>query len=293
VRRRRAEPARPPARSLGVDSQSSANERLWRRDHLARYAHRILRPVEVVLLLRYHEALAGRVLELGCGAGRVLGYLGALGGEVHAIDVSPPMVEYCRRRYPEAHVHLGNLLDIGAAVSGPFDVVLIPDNTLDVVEPAQRQRVLREIRDLLQPDGVLIFSSHNLGYVDGAGGPASPTRSAAAVRRAASRLARTSFVDLAGRSVRLARGARNRRRLKPLERRAVDHAILNDSEGDFGALHYYVRRDDQERQLAAAGYALLECLDAEGRTVTAGRDGDSPWLHYVARPRDGGLADDG
>ncbi|MGH2910140.1 MAG: class I SAM-dependent methyltransferase, partial [Solirubrobacteraceae bacterium] len=154
---------------MGQDTQSIVNERLWRGDNVARYANRTLRPVEVVLLMRHHEALAGRVLELGCGAGRVLGYLGALGGEVHAIDVSSKMVEYCRQRYPETNVHLGNLLDIGGAVQGPFDAVLAPDNVLDVIEPEQRRRALAEIRGLLAPGGVLIFSSHNLAHVESAG----------------------------------------------------------------------------------------------------------------------------
>lgn len=270
-------------RPLG-DTQSAVNERLWRRDNVERYANRTLRPVEVVLLVRYHEALAGRVLELGCGAGRVLGYLGALGGEVHAIDISPQMVEYCRRRYPETSVHLGSLLNIRAAVQGPFDAVLAPDNVLDVIEPEQRHRALEEIRELLLPDGVLIFSSHNLAYADSARSMAPKVGSAAGVRRTLSRLARTSLLQLTLGSTRLVRRARNRRRLAPLEHRATDHAILNDPEGDYGALHYYVRRDDQERQLAQAGFVLIECLDAEGGPVVAGDDGDSPWLHYVARP---------
>jgi len=273
-----------PDRETGGDTQSVVNERLWRRDNVARYAHRTLRPVEVILLIRHHAALAGRVLELGCGAGRLLGYLGALGGEIHAIDVSPRMVEYCRRRYPETNVQIGNLLDIGAVVEGPFDAVFAPDNILDVIEPAQRQRALAEIRGLLRADGVLIFSSHNLGFVDRAAGDAPEGGSLAGMRRLASRLARTSLIEIATGSTRLVRGARNRRRLAPLEQRAADHAILNDSEGDFGALHYYVRRDDQERQLAEAGFELIECLDAEGRPVGAGDSGASPWLHYVARP---------
>lgn len=269
---------------LAQDSPALANERLWQRNHVARYANRDLRPVEVILLARYRDALAGRALELGCGAGRILGYLGALGGEVHGIDISPDMVDYCRRRYPETTVHVGSLSNVTATVRGPFDAVLVPDNTLDVVEPDQRRRTLEEIRGLLAPGGVLIFSSHNLAYAD-AGGDRTPHVPAGdALRRAARRLAMSSPAQIAMGSLRSLRSARNRRRLASLQRRAEDHAILNDSEGEYGALHYYVRRDDQERQLREVGFELLECLDAEGRPVPRGTDGDSPWLHYVARP---------
>jgi SAM-dependent methyltransferase len=284
VRLGRRARARSPEASADANTQASVNERLWRSDNVARYANRTLRPVEVILLMRHHEALAGRVLELGCGAGRVLGYLGALGGEVHAIDVSPAMVEYCRRRYPGTSVHVGNLLNIGEAVQGPFDAVLAPDNVLDVIEPEQRRRALREIRGVMGRQGVLIFSSHNLAHVEAAGDRARGMGSMAGIRGGLARLARAGPVELALGSRRLLRRRRNRRRLAGLERRAADHAILNDSEGDFGALHYYVRRDDQERQLAEAGFVLIECLDVEGRAVDAGDAGDSPWLHYVARP---------
>ena len=60
----------------GGDAQREANDQLWGRKGLVQaYATRELRPVEVLLLVRYQAALSGRVLELGCGAGRLTGYL--------------------------------------------------------------------------------------------------------------------------------------------------------------------------------------------------------------------------
>ena len=85
----------------------SINHREWESaDHVADYADRALAPVEIVILLRYREELSRRVLEAGCGAGRVLGYLVELGGEVHGIDLSPAMVAYCRATYPAADVRV-------------------------------------------------------------------------------------------------------------------------------------------------------------------------------------------
>jgi SAM-dependent methyltransferase len=63
-----------------------------RDEYLPEYANRILRPVDVVLLARYRELLSGRVLELGCGAGRLLGYFLTLGAQTHGIDLTPAMV---------------------------------------------------------------------------------------------------------------------------------------------------------------------------------------------------------
>jgi len=67
-------------------AQRLTNDALWRRtDLVERYATRDLRPVEVMLLIRYREALSGRVLELGCGAGRVTGYLAELASHAHGL----------------------------------------------------------------------------------------------------------------------------------------------------------------------------------------------------------------
>ena len=84
--------------------------------------------------------------------------------------------------------------------------------------------------------------------------------------------------------VRLPRWSRNRRRLLPFERLEAGYAILNDISHDFGALHYYIERDDQARQLTEHGFELLECLDRDGSPVQPGADAaGSSELHYVAR----------
>jgi Methyltransferase domain len=114
-----------PAESSPTEvTQARVNEQLWARDHVARYANRSLHPVEVLLLARYHQALSGRVLEAGCGAGRILGYLVALGGEAHGVDTSLRMLEYCRHTYPEALLALGDLRTLPAIIQGPFDAIV-------------------------------------------------------------------------------------------------------------------------------------------------------------------------
>src|SRR5688500_10195817 len=88
----------PPSTSAGLwlrdgaaragEAQRRANDRLWRRTDLVKaYANRELRPVEVMLLLRYTEALSGVVMELGCGAGRFTGYLAEVAKEAHGVDI--------------------------------------------------------------------------------------------------------------------------------------------------------------------------------------------------------------
>jgi SAM-dependent methyltransferase len=247
-------------------------------DYVAEYDNRVLRPVEIVLLARYRESLSGRVLEIGSGAGRVLGYLVALGGDVHGIDVSARMVERCRARYPAADVRIGDMTALATTLNGPFAAILATYNVLDVLLDAPRRQVLADVRRLLTPGGLFIFSSHNLAHIAGQRARLPPGK---ALRRAMNRPPSHVF----SRAIRLPRRAQNRHRLARLQQRFADHAIINDEALDHGLLHYYIGRDDQDKQLVEAGYELVECLDLEGQPVASGETGRSPELHYVARRR--------
>lgn len=247
------------------------------------YANRTLRPAEAVILARY-VAGCKRVLELGCGAGRILGYLVQLGGEVHGIDISEVMVERCRAHYPSANVQLGDIAALSATVTGPFDGILAPDNVLGSFDDAARRRVLADIRELLAPRGLLVFSAHNLDVVksnrQGNHVIAQERRTRASLLAA---LAQRSSLELLRTLPRIPRRLRNRRRLAPLQYRAADHAVLNDLAHDYALLHYYVTRDGQDRQLAELGFELLEVLDLDGWPVKPGESGRTTSLYHVAR----------
>ena len=84
--------------------------------------------------------------------------------------------------------------------------------------------------------------------------------------------------------VRFPRRFANHRRLRRLERSGADYAIVNDSAHHYALLHYYISRDDQERQLAEHGFELIESLDLDARPVDGGELApSSSELHYVAR----------
>lgn len=91
------------------------------------------------------------------------------------------------------------------------------------------------------------------------------------------------------------RGAcRNHRRLRRYERSEPNYAIVNDTAHDYSIVQYYITRDEQERQLAALGFVLLECRDLAGNEVPAGAAaGHTPEMHYVGRVTDGDGGGDG
>ncbi|HEX2702435.1 MAG TPA: class I SAM-dependent methyltransferase, partial [Solirubrobacteraceae bacterium] len=234
--------AHSPSVAVGADAaspQAVSNARAWvRGDHLESYAHRVLTPAEVLIFVRYREQLSRRVLDLGCGAGRTLGYLVALGAETHGIDIAPAMIEHCRRAFPAANLRVGDLARLEECVDGTFDAVLATDNLLDVLGDAERRRALESIHELLVPDGLLIFSSHDLGYLDDHPGPREWETSSRAEKLR--KLGERAPVELVRAIGRRRRAASNRRRLIPLEERHADYAVINDFPHDYSLLHYYI-----------------------------------------------------
>lgn len=262
--------------------QAKVNARLWSSGRfLSDYGHNGLQPAEALILARYREALTGRVLDVGCGAGRILAYLVSLDADAVGIDISSRMVEHCRRRFPGTDIRLGDLADLPAAVEGPFDCVLLTDSVLDVFDDERRRRVLSDLRGLLGPGGLLVFSTHNLTGWDAAAA-AVPTGDRSRLGGLIRKLADQEIGWLIRRAWSIPRRRLNRRRLGPLQYRAGDHAVLNDEAHDFGLLHYYIGSVAQERQLSELGYRLIEVRELSGPAVPLGEEGHETSLYYVA-----------
>ncbi len=257
-------------------AQSRINARVWsERNYLQDYKKSGLRPPEAGLFTRFHDRLGGRVLELGCGAGRVTRSLVGLAASVEAIDISSTMVSYCRDTIPQADFSVGDLSDLSAYETGAFAAVVASFCVLDVLDDDERRHTLRESARLLSDDGILIASSHNVAYVPRI---AKPTR-----------IISRSPLRIVQNLVRMPLRMRNRARLLPMERVERDYSIHVDEAHDYTLLHYYISRDAQERQLRELGFELEECLDLQGTPVAAGemRPG-CPELYYAARPARGG-----
>ena len=252
-------------------AQRLANDRVWAGGrHVGAYANRRLRPVEVEILVRYREALCGRVLELGSGGGRLTGYLATIARSVHGIDLSEAMVAYSSARYPTATFAQGDMRDPEIFGDRPWDAIVAGFNILDVLGDADRQTLLDRIHDALSPGGTLVMSTHNRGVAAHLGDPL--------------RLTGLPLPVALWTLVRLPRRWLNRRHFVRFERHEPSYAILNDVGHDFSVMHYYSTRDAQVRQFEAHGFEVLACLDLDGEPVGPGDlAGDCTELHYVVR----------
>jgi SAM-dependent methyltransferase len=114
------------------------------------------------------EAMAyvrGRVLDIGCGAGRHALYLQERGLHVTGIDNSPLAITVCRLR----GVHDARLLP-ATAVSrrlGQYDTILMMCNNFGLMATARRARwLLRRLAAMTSADGRLIASSTDIYQTD-------------------------------------------------------------------------------------------------------------------------------
>jgi cyclopropane fatty-acyl-phospholipid synthase-like methyltransferase len=101
-----------------------------------------------------------RVLEIGCGAGRITRALAGLFGEVHAVDVSGEMVARARqalRDRPNAHVYQNNGKDLDVLPSEPYDFAF---STIVFQHIPSREVIynyVREVHRLLRPGALFKF----------------------------------------------------------------------------------------------------------------------------------------
>jgi ubiquinone/menaquinone biosynthesis C-methylase UbiE len=102
------------------------------------------------------------ILDLGVGGGRTTPYLSSIAARYIAIDYAPGMIAACRRKFPHLDFRLGDAADLSKFGAETFDAVVMAFNGIDYLIPDEaRLRALREIRRVLKPEGILIFSSHN------------------------------------------------------------------------------------------------------------------------------------
>lgn len=258
---------------------AAANLATWGRGSFVReYANRSLRPVEVLLLVRLRAELSGAVLELGCGAGRIGGYLMALAREFHGIDLSPEMIAEAHRRYPDGDFLQGDVRDLSRFADGSLDAVVAGCNLLDVFDVGERREMLREIGRLLVPGGVLIMSSHNRAYLARVRRPWQIR--VGGLLRGRPRGALEFAADL----VRAPRRIRRYSRLRRLQRPDGDFALVSDGAHEFSLVHYFTEPVAQFRQFREVALEPELAADLDGRPITSGAEApDCPEIHYVAR----------
>ncbi len=104
---------------------------------------------------RLVDAMAGRgarILDAGCGPGRVGAYLAAAGHDVTGVDLDPLLIAAARADHPGARWLVGDLTDLDLPGDG-FDIIVCAGNVMTFLAPDTRRPVLGRFRTHLREGG--------------------------------------------------------------------------------------------------------------------------------------------
>ncbi|MGB7448118.1 MAG: class I SAM-dependent methyltransferase [Ornithinimicrobium sp.] len=134
----------------------------------------------------------GKVLDAGCGTGRVTWRLAELGLTVTGVDSDPRMLHRARRAH---HDHPASTAarpapsfveaDLASYRGEPVDVVLAAGNVVPLLAPGTLNRTVRALAAQLRPDGLLVWGFGLSAQALPPGCPPTPLRDVELAARAA------------------------------------------------------------------------------------------------------------
>lgn len=156
-----------------MTSTPGPHENLWHAavrqnpDHARGYAERWRRieasGKDIHGEARLIDAMAGRgarILDAGCGTGRIGGYLARAGHQVVGADLDAELIEVAREDHPGARWEVGNLaaLDLRAQDGTRllFDLQVCAGNVLTFLAGEERRPALARLAEHLAPEGRLV-----------------------------------------------------------------------------------------------------------------------------------------
>jgi SAM-dependent methyltransferase len=97
-----------------------------------------------------------RILDAGCGTGRVAIELARRGFSVVGMDLDEDMLVAARAKAPELRWIRADLNEAGAHLDSAFDVVVMAGNVMIFVERGTEATVISELASRLVPGGLLV-----------------------------------------------------------------------------------------------------------------------------------------
>ncbi|WP_019869012.1 class I SAM-dependent methyltransferase [Salinispora oceanensis] len=103
-------------------------------------------------------APGSRVLDAGCGTGRVAAALALRGHTVVGVDADPMLIEAAGAAYPGPRWLMADLAELDLAAADepePFDAAVVAGNVMTFVAAGTEADVLRRIAAHVRPDGIV------------------------------------------------------------------------------------------------------------------------------------------
>jgi len=166
------------------------------------------------------------------------------------IDYSSTMIIECKKKYPEREFRVVDARNLSCFEDNYFDLVLFSFNGIDYMNFEDRLRSLKEIKRVTKENGYFCFSTHNLNY--------------------APELLKVRFPKsleaLMFEPIRLYRFYNLHINIKN-ESKNVPYMILNDGAHNFKLLTFYIKPEEQVRQLLNMGFEKVTVFGSNGKEI--------------------------
>ncbi|HEX5336909.1 MAG TPA: class I SAM-dependent methyltransferase [Gallionella sp.] len=123
-------------------------------------ANSLKRETDYLRFMTLGNEPTGKLLDVGCGAGRLLNRMRKRGWEVEGVDFDPQAAERVAKRYG-IKAHVGDL-SACALPENSFDVIAMSQTIEHLYDPAA---TLRECLRILKPGGLLVMTTPNVNSV--------------------------------------------------------------------------------------------------------------------------------
>lgn len=121
-----------------------------------------------------HFPIPGRLIDLGCGTGRLLCHFARKGLDCLGVDLSEAMLAVAAEKAGREGLTIpllrANLVELDAVAEASFDCAACLFSTFGMIRGAEnRQKFLRHVGRILKPGGVFVLHVHNRRFRFGRG----------------------------------------------------------------------------------------------------------------------------
>lgn len=213
-----------------------------------------------------------RMLDIGIGGGRTTHHFADLVKEYIGSDFVPEMVTACKEKFSankNITFKIADVRDLSQFKTSYFDLVLFSFNGLDcLTKKEERQQAIQEIKQVLAPNGLFIFSSHNINAVDKIYS-IQPSKNPIKILQRILKFALIPFFNGPKKSL-----------------KAQDSAIIRDGLHQFRIKLFYIKPQTQVQQLTELGFTDIQAFSLENGAKIKEEDlakVDDYWIYYTCR----------
>jgi ubiquinone/menaquinone biosynthesis C-methylase UbiE len=235
----------------------------------------LLQPAEKTILDLFKARLSTmKMLDIGIGGGRTTQHFSPLVEEYTGIDYSAKMIAACQQRFsnlPQTlSLEVGDARSMEQLADNSFDFILFSFNGIDSVSHSDRLQILQEVHRVGKSGSYFFFSSHNIQGIAEAFN--CKTKISLNPLKTYVNLVMFGLLKLFNASITRAQ----------LE--TASHLVIKDESHNFRLQTYYIRPQEQIKQLASKFndvevYSWRSGLKiAEPSDISTNAD---MWLYYL------------